>query len=1297
MGRHREHWMWAWLVLVVTLLVPASSCPEGELEYSAFVKQLAFSTPEKYQKDDPIPGNMIERYKLKLGTLTQSFDQLFQYLDGLDGTVSGCLSESDLGGMFRDNQEERAMQFMSGAFGTCIAPSSELWEPSPSCHKKKASMQVTTCLYTCKTNSILTGTPFTFTSRCLRTLSYFMFELPKDQFCGYRCVDPSVETNYMDLAVRSIDAKFRGREQELIASRFTIAYDWREGPTADFLQTPENDELALLHGGPRIVHDVQIIGGLKVTKTNDGRMTPEGCPAEVRLIGESEDMTSIKGPTIKIRDASNVERTFEVPECHVTCKHHRRVKDEWIRTIFDLRGPLLEDDFAPEFAALEHISRKITCKYNEAKKLFEYPIPHLPRCLVGACWGYPGARLVLPGQINEVEWKTGMSLPPPDRQWGGRNAPPRYQTWVTWKGVEYAYNPPYEAQGDDVQLTLKDGSSCPAEIVPPPPIPRLKPTQHRLSLPFPFPTQHQYANELSKRQATKKTIKIRKLLLPPWPGASEIWVQHRQIQAAAFPLVEDECAIYNTQSNLTQNGTVVFRRNPNPDLTKKPWQAGGLCLPSAQQEVVEIQADAVPQQAPKQAPIEEIEKVNRFTVPELQRSVPSGCQATSVGGTFFDGVRAFGISGGALQLHVGGGSEYLGSMTSETALSHLAGTSYPGSRWGDALDGGFLCSEERSTEPGIAVPGGDLGEWLVAMVVWSERESLSEKELADNLVLWLVKGGVSSFHWCIDFRMLQRICRETQWCPQDTRSFLNPPSEVIPDLLDLVGQPEVFGSHQIRALMDQVADKRVLRAAVRVLYALLWNADLPTVASEPILQLARSKLSVSVAPPNNFVGAIIEVNDSDCPSGVYPLLGQVSAYGSQAMTVYSTASDGFRLKLATFTGSMASSTPTQEELVAMHSRMNDLAQRTWKKALEMYSPGVPTFCVHYAPPKSTSCTFRPPFGGSPQQVGSYAYQANVVVAFDMGERTESIGINGLSAEELESDFKARTIQFASIFETQLGTLDGRQIDPLVACAGGDMGEWILALAAVQNTRGRDLTEQEIEEILIRYLKQEPRPTFTMYTDLDALSNLCHGGTFCPDAPRMMALDRAQRSQLILEQLLGLTGSQVDQVLQAATRLDSIGDPFLRFLLMRKSVSVSPQLISRATRAFFRVLLNRPSRLIFSESEHAEVADQLDLTVLQGDSHQEHAIVIMSNGPGVPSNQVPTLSSKGTTGSIVLYHEGASRLVRLRYLQAMVPQFLKVKSDFARVRVVTDVLAEQMVQEFFNTVYSALPIYRVQIR
>jgi hypothetical protein len=128
----------------------------------------------------------------------------------------------------------------------------------------------------------------------------------------------------------------------------------------------------------------------------------------------------------------------------------------------------------------------------------------------------------------------------------------------------------------------------------------------------------------------------------------------------------------------------------------------------------------------------------------------------------------FGINGGAIQMRVwklnyhcsimifttiieilllvewqvGEAVSYLTAMTPEAALDHLRAATDPVSTWGDALRGGqyrlhvehgkehffslefvwgtflgFMCADEMSTYPGMGAPAGDLGEFIIAMVV----------------------------------------------------------------------------------------------------------------------------------------------------------------------------------------------------------------------------------------------------------------------------------------------------------------------------------------------------------------------------------------------------------------------------------------------------------------------------------------------------------------------------------------------------------------------------------------------------
>merc|ERR1712146_117107 len=92
-------------------------------------------------------------------------------------------------------------------------------------------------------------------------------------------------------------------------------------------------------------------------------------------------------------------------------------------------------------------------------------------------------------------------------------------------------------------------------------------------------------------------------------------------------------------------------------------------------------------------------------------------------------------------------------------------------------------------------------------------------------------------------------------------------------------------------------------------------------------------------------------------------------------------------------------------------------------------------------------------------------------------------------------------------------------------------------------------------------------------------------------------------------------------------------------------------------------------------------EKLDLVVLQGDAGKERALLDVFSMEGAPANQAPMLQPNLNGVQVAIYHEDATRLLRLHFLEMLFSTLPKEFSEeFGRIRINADEMGSQLKQK-----------------
>ncbi len=195
----------------------------------------------------------------------------------------------------------------------------------------------------------------------------------------------------------------------------------------------------------------------------------------------------------------------------------------------------------------------------------------------------------------------------------------------------------------------------------------------------------------------------------------------------------------------------------------------------------------------------------------------------------------------------------------------------------------------------------------------------------------------------------------------------------------------------------------------------------------------------------------------------------------------------------------------------------------------------------------------------------------------------------------------------------LACVDGRSAESVVASPGGSMGEFLVALCALEAKRGRALTSGEVAEALRAVVDQLGR--FYHHTDRASVERLRPGLTeaWLADPP-------AEEREALLEALV---------------QAEHTGCGHLAGMLRRaEEYGVRAELVREAVAAFHRQRWAGEGDLIYE--------------VLEGEHAERKVRILKSAGDGPGAKVRPTAPA----GEAFVFHPDAARWVRRRMLEVL---------------------------------------------
>lgn len=280
------------------------------------------------------------------------------------------------------------------------------------------------------------------------------------------------------------------------------------------------------------------------------------------------------------------------------------------------------------------------------------------------------------------------------------------------------------------------------------------------------------------------------------------------------------------------------------------------------------------------------------------------------------------------------------------------------------------------------------------------------------------------------------------------------------------------------------------------------------------------------------------------------------------------------------------------------------------------------------------------------------------------------------AAHIRNDGATEWATLASILGSgALSCVDGREPDAILGTPGGDAGEYLVHIAAIEALTGAQLPDARVPEVFARFMRHFGR--FYMHTDSHAMENLRQAlvaDAAFPVSPADLAATEA---------LVRSPGAHADALLPHVLTPDNVGCGHLKLILKHpEQYGVRPGLANAFITAVFRALW---------------AGADIDYVVLQG-GHAEGAVVQVSTGGATHAHtQVPKVAPLSEGEQMFVQHPDVVAWLRNQmaiFLGGAEPLLEGV--DIAAFAKAVDQLANQQLGATLGHLAKGLPLYQAQV-
>ncbi len=250
-------------------------------------------------------------------------------------------------------------------------------------------------------------------------------------------------------------------------------------------------------------------------------------------------------------------------------------------------------------------------------------------------------------------------------------------------------------------------------------------------------------------------------------------------------------------------------------------------------------------------------------------------------------------------------------------------------------------------------------------------------------------------------------------------------------------------------------------------------------------------------------------------------------------------------------------------------------------------------------------------------------------------------------------------------------VDGRAVDAVIGTPGGNAGELLLLLGALEATSGQRIDHTKMDELLDAYVGRFGR--FYMHGDTYALATI--------DRELLTEVSDDEAGARAASQRLADPPRETRAaLLDALCRPEAIGCGHLKLMLADpEGYGVRRELTEGLLRAFFRALWR---------------GAPVEYVVLAGD-HREAAVVLVTvRGEVFADTPLPIFKPRVGDRQVFVDHPQAAALLR-GWEEAAVRDLTGVEVEVDRLHAAVEALAETQLLRTLGALASGLPIYEVR--
>jgi len=305
-----------------------------------------------------------------------------------------------------------------------------------------------------------------------------------------------------------------------------------------------------------------------------------------------------------------------------------------------------------------------------------------------------------------------------------------------------------------------------------------------------------------------------------------------------------------------------------------------------------------------------------------------------------------------------------------------------------------------------------------------------------------------------------------------------------------------------------------------------------------------------------------------------------------------------------------------------------------------------------------------------QAYGNFACRVNTLKVTTENPGTNDVPV--ISPQDIRDSFEQlASLEWSHVMQSSFSAMDGRNTEKVLSTPGGDMGEFIQAIAAFNKVTGKTLTDDDVLRVFEKYLKVMTRSKFSYETDEKSYLRLAVA-TGCKN--------------LHVADMGGMKHKKAAYLSMIAAP-EHIGDPFIRFLAQNQTdLGLDGDVIRQGLSAYHTVLWSSPSLL----------SSKLCYLEMKGASHTEQALIhVRSEQWCVDQGLAPSISSQLTCPApVFVNHPDAVRLFRRELVSVLTD-----KEDSAQaardVLAAYNQLAETNLDKFWGDYGAGLPVYTIE--